>query len=157
MSRVLTVSAAVLAVALIGLTAEPVRAQGKKSDSVVKAEAKADKPDADGKQVVTITLTIDKPWHLYANPVGNEDLLDNATVVTITGKNKPEVKVEYPEGKVAKDTTLGDYRIYEGEVKIKATVKRAKGDTGDLDVSIKVQACDKTTCLFPATIKLTVP
>ena len=34
----------------------------KKSDSVVKVAASADKPDADGKQSVTITLVIDKGW-----------------------------------------------------------------------------------------------
>src|SRR5262249_33401290 len=53
-------------------------AQGgaKRSDSVVKVTAKAEpeKPGADGKQVVIVTLIIDKGWHLYANPVGPEDL-----------------------------------------------------------------------------------
>jgi DsbC/DsbD-like thiol-disulfide interchange protein len=132
------------------------QAQLKKSDGVVKAEAKADKIADDGTQVVTVTLTIDKGWHLYANPVGNEDLADNQVVVSLSSKNKlQDVKVEYPEGKVKKDKTVGDYKIYEGKVTVKATVRRAKDDTEPLEVAVKLQACDDTTCLLPATVKLT--
>jgi DsbC/DsbD-like thiol-disulfide interchange protein len=131
-------------------------AQLKKSDTVVKAEAKADKVADDGTQVVTITLTIDKGWHLYANPVGNEELTDNQVLVTLSSKNKlQDVKVEYPEGKVVADKTVGDYKTYKGMVTIKAKVTRAKGDTEPLDVAVKIQACDDTTCLAPATVKLT--
>src|SRR4051812_18969818 len=73
-------------------------AQGNKSESKVKASATADKPGADGKQVVTITLDIEKGWHTYANPVGLQDLTDTQTTVTVSGKGKPEViKIEYPE------------------------------------------------------------
>jgi hypothetical protein len=133
-------------------------AQGKKSDSVVKATAKADKPGPDGKQTVTLTLAVERPWHLYANPVGNKDLADIETTVTVAGKSKPEsVKVEYPAGKVKKDATVGDYKIYEDTVTIKVHVRRAKNDTGPLNLSVKFQACNESTCLLPATIKLTVP
>jgi DsbC/DsbD-like thiol-disulfide interchange protein len=133
-------------------------AQLKKSDTVVKADAKADKIAADGIQVVTVTLTIEKPWHLYANPVGNEDLVENQVVVTVSSKNKLEdVKIEYPAGTLTKDKSIGDYKIYEGEVKIKATVRRAKGDTEPLDVAVKVQACTNKTCLPGATLKLSAP
>src|SRR5262249_51633681 len=72
---------------------------GKKSDAVVKADARADKPGADGQQTVTVTLDVSKPWHLYANPVGNKDLADVETTVSVAGKAKVE-KVEYPAGKV---------------------------------------------------------
>jgi uncharacterized protein len=146
---------ATLALAFVALTGAA-RAQLKKSDTVVKAEAKADKIGADGIQTVTVTLTIDKGWHLYANPVGNEDLTDNQVLVSLSSKNKlQDVKVEYPAGKVVMDKTVGDYKTYEGTVTIKATVRRAKGDSEPLDVAVKVQACDKTTCLVGATINLT--
>ncbi len=151
--------AAAAALACAGLS-EPARGQGKatKSDSVVKVKATADKPGDDGKQVVTVTLTVDKSWHIYANPVGLDDLADVQTKVTITGKAKPEkVDVTYPEGKVKKDAVVGNYNIYEGEVKIKATVQRAKGDAGPLEVSVKVQACNESQCLLPATVKVSVP
>jgi DsbC/DsbD-like thiol-disulfide interchange protein len=131
----------------------PVLAQAKKSDSVVKVEAKADKPDADGKQTITITLDIDAPWHVYANPVENEDLTSAQTVVSIGPKDKvKDVKIEYPTSKLQKDNDI-TFKIYEGKVTIKAQVKRAKDDNSPLEVTIKLQACNDKTCLFPATIK----
>jgi hypothetical protein len=149
---------AMLAILAAGLmvSAAPVRAQSKKSDSVVKAKATADKP-TDGKQVVTITLEIDPMYHIYANPVGNPDQESSQTVVKVTGKTKLDsVKIAYPESKLIKDSTVGDYKIWQGKVTIKATVQRAKDDTGALEVSIKVMACTKKSCLLPATIKVPV-
>src|SRR5262249_49114804 len=115
------------------------------------------KPGDDGKQLVTITLEVDPKYHLYANPVGNADLESNQTMVTVTGKGKPEVKVDYPAGELVKDKVVGDYKIYKGKVTIKATVRRAKGARGRLQVAVKLQACSKKACLTPATVKLSVP
>jgi hypothetical protein len=134
--------------------------QAKKSDEVVKATASADKPDAQGRQTVTLNLTIEEPWHLYANPVDNEQLDSVATTVKVSADVKPaSIKVDYPEGKVEKDKMLGDYRIYEGKATIKVHVQRASGDTSPLEISIKLQACSTKNkqCLLPGTVKLTVP
>ncbi len=118
-------AALTLAVATLAGSAH---AQLKKSDSVVKIEAKGNKIADDGTQVVTFTLTVDKGWHLYANPVGNPDLLDNQVTVALSSKTKlQDVKVAYPAGTVVKDDTVGDYRIYAGTVKITATVQRQGG------------------------------
>lgn len=145
-----------LSAALLG-DAGPVLAQARKSDSVVKVEAKADKPDADGKQTITITLDIDRPWHVYANPVENEDLTGAQTVVSVASKVKlDDVKVEYPTGRLQKDNDE-KFKIYEGKVTIKALVKRAKGDNSPLEVTIKLQACNDKTCLVPATKKIELP
>jgi DsbC/DsbD-like thiol-disulfide interchange protein len=140
------------------LSAEYGDAAPKKSDSEVKITAKADKPDGDGKQTVTVTIMINKSWHIYANPVGLDDFANAATVVTVTGKNKLEdVKVDYPAGTLVKDKMLGNYRVYEEKVEIKAVVKRAKNDTGALEVSVQLMACnDKNACLAPATVKVPV-
>jgi hypothetical protein len=128
------------------------------SDAMVKVAATATKPDADGNQVVTINLDVAKPWHLYANPVGNEGLEDSQVVVTVSAKEKPEVvKVEYPEGQLVKDPVAGDYRIYEGKVTIKAQVRRARGDTSPLEVSVRVQTCTEKKCLPRSTVQVTVP
>lgn len=149
------------AVAFALAQAGPLSAQGLrlKSDSKVKATAAATAPDASGRQVVTVTLNIDKGWHIYANPVGNEDLDGAKTIVTITAKAKPQsVKVDYPAGAVHVDKILkSSYRVYEDRVTIRAFVQRAAGDTGALQVNVQVNACDASKCLPPADIKLTVP
>ena len=132
----------------------PATAQGPRSDKVVKASAKASKPDADGKQTVTITLDVEKPFHLYANPVGNKDFEKVATTVKVASKVSGAT-IDYPAGTVHKDKDVGDYKIYEGKVTIKASVRRARGDTGPLKLTVKLQACDSKRCLLPATIKLT--
>lgn len=144
-------------VALFGI-ASLAFGQGKKSDSVVKITATADKPDADGKQVITVNIAIDPDWHLYANPVGNDTLTGGQTTITVKAATAPEVlKVEYPEGKLIKDKVTGDYKVYEGKVAIKVHVRR-KGD-GPLELAITLQSCnDKTMmCLLPATAKVKVP
>ncbi len=132
-------------------------AQPRKSDSVVKVTPEAGKIDADGNQTVTLQLDIERPYHLYANPVGNPDLEDSQVTVSVDSKQKLEsVKIDYPDGHLVKDKA-GDYKKYEGKVTIKAQVRRARGDTSPLDVSIKLQACTDTACLPPATVKLSVP
>src|SRR5262249_19223791 len=112
---------------------------GKKSDAVVKVTATAspEKAGSDGKQTVTLLLTIDKGWHIYANPVGVEDLVPVQTKVVVDAKPKPEeVNVQYPEGKLVDDPAVGKYKVYENTVTIKATVRRASGDTSPLQISV---------------------
>ncbi len=144
-----------LAALALAASAGPARAQASKSDSVVMVSAKADKPDAEGNQSITITLDIDRRYHLYANPVGNDTLKAAQTVIRFTSKLEGDAKVEYPGGKLVKDKDVGDYQTYEGKVTIKAKVRRARGDGTPLGLSIKFQACDERTCLLPATVKLT--
>jgi hypothetical protein len=127
-----------------------------KSDSVVKATAVAEKPDAEGKQVVTLTLAIDKGWHLYANPVGAEDFASVQTVVKVKARGALDnLKVSYPVGKEVKDPTLGAYKVYEDMASITITANRAKGDNSPLELTVKVQACNDKTCLLPSEVKLT--
>ncbi len=148
--------AAVFAALLLGLAAGSAPAQGTASDSVVKASAKASKPDEEGNQTVTITLDItDNRYHLYANPVGNDMLKSTQTTVRFTTKLAGDAKVEYPPGKLTKDDVVGNYKIYEGTVTIKAKVRRTKGDTSPLALTVKLQACTDKACLSPATVKVT--
>jgi DsbC/DsbD-like thiol-disulfide interchange protein len=146
-----------VAVLITGLALTAGRAAAPlKSDSVVKATAVAGKPDADGKQTVTLTLAIDKGWHLYANPVGQEDLASVQTTVKVKAKDALEnVKVDYPAGKKIKDTVIGDYVVYEDAATIKISVNRAKGDDSPLELTVKLQACSDSTCLQPGEVKLT--
>src|SRR5215468_9253111 len=93
------VSAFALAVLALVL---PVHAAGEKSDSKVKATAKAS-AIKDGKQTVTITIDIEKDWYIYANPVKAEDFEDNKTRVMIKAKEKIDADILYPTGKVKQD------------------------------------------------------
>jgi DsbC/DsbD-like thiol-disulfide interchange protein len=134
------------------------QAGGKKSDTEVKATAKADRPDNEGKQTIHLTLTINKGWYIYANPVGNEDFAANATTVTAIKPKPLAVAIAYPTGKVKKDTVVGDYRVYEEQVTIPIQVRRAAGDNGPLELDVRVNACNtKMFCLPPGILKVTVP
>jgi len=142
--------------AALMLTATIASAQAK-SDSVVKIDSTAEKPDAAGKQLVILKFTIDDGWHLYANPVP-KDFPGIPLEVKFNGKTKPATfKVDYPEGKEVKDVDTGTYKIYEGKAEVKLTVQRAKDDTGPLELSVKLQACTDKKCLLPATVKVSVP
>jgi hypothetical protein len=119
---------------------------------VIKVVVTADKPDADGSQTATISLTPEKPWYVLANPVGtkDKDLATGATVVTIGGKGKPQVvKIDYPAGTLIKDKDIGDYRVYTGKVEIKAHIRRAKGDAEKLEVSVWFVPHNVDFCLTP--------
>jgi hypothetical protein len=123
----------------------------------VKVTAEAGKPDPSGKQVITLTLDIDKQWHLYANPVGNEIFEYSQTVVTVTGKKKPaSVKIDYPPG-VEMNCFGESFRVYKNKAVIKATVQRAEGDTGPLEVAVVCNGNDGQHCYIPGKKRLTVP
>src|SRR3954447_21655424 len=72
---------------------------GGKNESHVKLSATAGKIEANGRQVVTIKMDVDKGWHAYANPVKNEAFEPNRTEVKISGARKlTAVTIEYPNG-----------------------------------------------------------
>ncbi len=53
-------------------------AKARKAEFPVKMTVHASKPDADGKQQIVVTLTIEKGrygYYLHANPTGNSDLV----------------------------------------------------------------------------------
>jgi len=129
-------------------------AKARRSDAVVKVSADLGQPDADGKQVLTVTLNIDDQWHIYANTLP-KDFPGVATSIKVSARSKlEEVKVDYPEGKWIKE---GEYKAFEETVPIKVTLRRSKGDTSPLELAVSFQSCTKTSCLFPVTIKQTVP
>jgi len=132
-----------------------------KSDSKVKVSAVAEKPDAGGKQVVSVTLEIDTGWYTYANPVGNKDFEGGETTLKVAGKGNPKVLgIEYAKGQ-AKKSKLPDgeieYLIYEGKVTFKATVQRMANDAEPLDVTVKYGACSHMgVCLLPTATTVSV-
>ena len=148
---------AALALTFAALTGAA-HAQLKKSDTVVKAEAKADKIGADGTQLVTITLTIDKGWHLYANPTGVE-ILKPTTLVLEPAPAVKALRVSYPKGQAKVLGSLGkeEVRLYEGKIDISVRLTLAEGAVpGKVGVQLKLkyQACDDKVCLAPASVTI---
>jgi Disulphide bond corrector protein DsbC len=133
---------------------------GGQMESHVKLTATAGKVDKDGRQTISIKMQIDPDWHAYANPVKNDDLEPNQTVIKVTGpKNKKldDVSITYPAGQrhmTGKET----YQVYEGSVEFLATVKRTSGDTGPLELTVNYVTCNdkKGVCLPPETVKIDV-
>jgi DsbC/DsbD-like thiol-disulfide interchange protein len=126
---------------------------------VVQVRSAATGVEADGQQRVRLAFDIAADWHLYANPVDNEQLADSVTVVKFrSGDRDVEAQVEYPAGADAYQSGIGAYKVYQGQVTIMATVKRADAST-PLTAHIAVQACNdkKMTCLPPATLVVPVP
>jgi uncharacterized protein len=133
-------------------------AKPKNSASVVAATAKLSPADKDGKRSVTVSLKIEAPWHIYANPVGYDELEGARTAIDIyaDGKKLPS-KFDYPKGTAEKDMKGMEYQVYTGELAIIGAV--TAGDAKDLEVRVKVQACtsgENGRCLLPATIAIPV-
>src|SRR5579884_3240527 len=100
---------------------------------------------------VVVTLTIDKPYHIQANPPKQGYI---ATVVTVGPVKGVKVdKVVYPHATQA--TTAGEVLpVYEGRVQIKAIVtadKTAKPGSLRLPISIRYQGCNDRSCYPPST------
>lgn len=133
---------------------KPVAKAPREAADVVSATVRFEKPDPKGKQTFTVTLTVAEPWHIYANPVGNESLKDSETTIEVfVGGQKIESTIDYPAGLPAKDVGNGGYQIYTGAVKFSGTVQRTKDD-GEIEVRLRVLACKDRLCLLPSTIKL---
>jgi uncharacterized protein YyaL (SSP411 family) len=129
----------------------------RRSDGLVTVKANASPPDASGKQDLTVVLTVNPGWHIYANPVA-KDFPGIPTTITVGAKVKPmDIKIDYPRGQLIHDPFAGDHFVYEGTIVIKAVVKRAPGDASPLEVAVRIQACNKEKCLLPATVKVPVP
>ena len=62
----------------------------------------------------------------------------------------------YPAGTLKEDKVVGSYKIYEGTIQIPVTVLREAGDSGPLEFDVRINACDKSKCLQPSTVRVKV-
>jgi DsbC/DsbD-like thiol-disulfide interchange protein len=135
---------ALLALGAVGaLVSSNLRAGG--DESPVKITHTVGKADSAGKQKVTFAIDIKEGWHVYANPVGDEDYAPNAIQVKAKGAT---IKVTYPPGKPKTEVENGKTRtfnIYKGQVQIVAEVTRAANTPAEL--TVQYNACDKDRCL----------
>ena len=130
------------------------------SDPHVKVSAVGTEPDKSGKQIVTITLLLDKGWQCWANPCGveMEGMKSLETEVSFASKIKPIfAKIAYPAGTVI-DSVIGKYNVYEQKVEINAVVWRAKDDPGPLEACVRYTSKHEITghCQIPRTVKVFV-
>ena len=129
-----------------------------KSSDVVTISVSSEKPDADGKQKISITLTIAPTYHIYANPVENEILTSVQTIVRVTSEQElREAKVTYPAGKMIKVGNVETFRIYEGKVAFNANIVRNKQDSSPLEIVAMVHATNEKRNLRPSLLKAKVP
>jgi hypothetical protein len=140
------------------LSAGPPRlaAQGDKSTHV-KVTATAEKPDADGKQLIAVVLEFEPGWHAFANPVGREGFEKEATRIKASVGGKPvEAKFDYPPGTAVKADD-GNFRVYENKVTIKGILQRDKGDAQPLKLTVGFQPCSNKRCLQHTDIERDIP
>jgi DsbC/DsbD-like thiol-disulfide interchange protein len=153
MARRIAIVLALTALALVVIGGTSLSAGGKLDP--VKVQATAGKPDDNGKQTITVQLSIEKGWHIYANPVDHEDLDGAQTVVQIKADGKAiKANVKYPAGKAHTEKGIGTFKIYEDKVTIQAELAKA---SGPLEISVKFQACDEKRCLPTKTVKVNLP
>jgi uncharacterized protein YyaL (SSP411 family) len=108
---------------------------------------------------VVVTLTIKEGWHVYANPVGDENLIPT-TLSLAADQPATLVKVTYPPGEEKALESSGPEKValYEGSVELTARVRLApdtKATPDELRLVVRHQACNDRVCLAPA--RLNVP
>jgi uncharacterized protein YyaL (SSP411 family) len=129
----------------------PAPKKPKESADTVTAKLTLEQPKG-GQRGFALTLTVADPWHLYANPVGYEMLIESQTEVAVyVGGKKVTAKVEYPKGAVHMDSTGEKYFVYEGTVKITGSFPASEGE---VELRVKLSACKDGLCLPGSEIKV---
>lgn len=138
------------------LTPSPFK-QAQDSPVKVKIYPYFDKLERGGKCLVAIELTIADGWHINANPANPDFTIP--TDVKITSKQKVKMtKVKYPKHELLEVEGQDDpSHVYGERVIIYALLEIAADETAEeaeLEVEVRVQACNSKTCEPPETKKL---
>jgi uncharacterized protein YyaL (SSP411 family) len=137
-------------------TASPFK-KGQDSRVQVKIYPYFDKLERGGKCPIAIELTIADGWHINANPASSEFSIP--TEVKIVSKQKIKMtKIKYPKHELLRiDGEKDPSHVYGGRVIIYAMLEISSEETAeeaDLEVEVKIQACNEKTCEPPETKKL---
>ncbi|MHC5541931.1 protein-disulfide reductase DsbD domain-containing protein, partial [Singulisphaera rosea] len=118
-------------------------------------------PVASGRDVdVVVKLQVKEGWHVYANPVGVENLIPTS-VELAPDQPLTVTKVEYPTGEAKVLASSGDEKVsvYEGQARIKVHL-RLKDDARTMpetvDLRVRYQTCNDRSCLAPATVSVPI-
>ena len=131
--------------------------QGKESRVKVKIYPYFDKLERGGECLMAIELTIADGWHINANPANPDFTIP--TEVKITSKQKIKMtRVKYPKHELLEVEGQDEpSHVYGERVIIYALLEIAADETAEaaeLEVEVKVQACNSKTCEPPETKKL---
>lgn len=130
----------------------------KRSDDVVKVRATVDHSVPQGLRRVIIVLAIENGWHVYANPVGPEELRDAQTSIALIGESSTRIdSIDYPPGIEKRNEVIGTYRVYQGEVSVPVTLRPIAGADEAPRLVIRFQACSDRACLPPAQVQVQLP
>jgi hypothetical protein len=103
---------------------------------------------------ITVTLVVDKGYHVNANPASFDYLIPTRMSI----KGVPDLLVRYPDANIIRPKFAPEgLKVYEGLVTLnvtapKGTVVRGRPVVGDL----RVQACNDEVCLPPATMPVKI-
>jgi hypothetical protein len=99
---------------------------------------------------LAVKMQIEPGWHINANPAGPKSAIP--TVLTLKSKHGTQLKsISYPSG-----AAFGSAQVYEdnaliiGQLEVPAELA---GQTEEIELQIRFQACNDETCLPPRTIK----
>ncbi len=93
----------------------------------------------------TVTLTIDKGWHINSHKPEEEELIPTTVEVATNDVFRLD-QIDYPSG-----------ANYTGKKVIRGTLKMVKKATTNLEVTVTFQPCDESRCLKPEEVTLVTP
>ena len=116
--------------------------------------AKAVAHRAGDHEEITVTVLVDKGYHVNANPASFDYLIPTS----VSFADAHGVRVSYPNPTLIKPRLAPEgLKVYEGEVTLRATVPRGASAQGEATgAELRVQACTDEICLPPVTLPLRI-
>lgn len=107
---------------------------------------------------IEVTLSIERGWHVNANPASMEFLIPT-TLKVADGKTPLDVTVDYPRGHLLKEGFDKPIAVYSDKTTLSVKLRGAgpSRERGNLKVIVNLQACNDTgRCLVPSDITAAV-
>ena len=140
-----------LTAALAALSATAAHAQEKKLPEYLKGLSTSVAVNGT-RALVTVKIDVAQGWHIWANKPGDENAIPTEVEVKVSGGAKAG-KPAYPAG----HPYPAGGKIYEGATSIVIPVTLPKPTAkAVLNLTVKAQGCNATSCLPPVNLPLTV-
>ena len=132
-------------------TANAAHAQSKKLPEYITHVGAKVAVAAGGKATVTVKIDVASGWHIWANKPGDP----NAIATEISVKAPAGVTIGKPVYPAGHAYPAGG-KIYEGPTTVTFPVSLGKVSHAVLNLTIKAQGCNATSCMPPVSLPLTV-